>query len=610
MLVRELIEAYRSTSSAQSRREDSRHAAWWATRIGREPVEALTTGLIVQTVDRLAAYGRSPTTVAFYLRFLRRVCAWGALMGSLPADPCAGMELPKERTPPLRVLSEEEEQRLCRALGPPYALWVKFAIATGLKQSEQFTLRWRDVDLDRATVFLPHPTTGGIMALSLSPAAVTILRQLRQLHAPSLWVFPDLNQFRAVNIHAFYVGRWVTAVHRAEIPWCAWKDLRHTCGVRLAKQGLPVDDIVRLMRQRETRQAYTYRAYAAGRGGQPKAPVRTRQPVFDDDREDGALRAAILRDLTHDPLTFNKGARLYAVHHLRNRPTRLQFERIYRQFWQPWKERSLESLTRREIRAWYLELAHIPSHANKALTLLRSLYNWALDLELITGENPALRLRRFATAPRERFLSFEELRRVMTGLPHVPAKARAYLLMLLLTGARRSEACCARWTDIDDTMRLWKKPRTKNGTSHLVPLPVQVMEALQRLPRTSEWIFPGQDGQPWSMANAEKTWAVIRRRWGLDDVWLHDLRRTCAAYLSIKNENLPTIQHVLNHRSLTPTSIYARLNTQAIDRALQAQADRFSALQSGVTIEEQGTPAQRLVHVNGGDSDNLQRGVL
>lgn len=44
-------------------------------------------------------------------------------------------------------------------------------------------------------------------------------------------------------------------------------------------------------------------------------------------------------------------------------------------------------------------------------------------------------------------------------------------------------------------------------------------------------------------------------------------------------ENLPTIQNVLNHRSLAPTSIYARLNTKAVDRALQRQADRFFEIQ-------------------------------
>jgi integrase len=83
----------------------------------------------------------------------------------------------------------------------------------------------------------------------------------------------------------------------------------------------------------------------------------------------------------------------------------------------------------------------------------------------------------------------------------------------------------------------------------------------------------------------QKVWQLVRRRWNLQDVHIHDLRRTCASYLAIEGENLPTIQTVLNHRSLAHTSLYARLNTKATDRALQAQADRFCGMvQSPVVL--------------------------
>ena len=70
----------------------------------------------------------------------------------------------------------------------------------------------------------------------------------------------------------------------------------------------------------------------------------------------------------------------------------------------------------------------------------------------------------------------------------------------------------------------------------------------------------------------------------MQDVTIHDLRRTCASFLAIEGENLPVIQHVLNHRSLAHTSIYARLNTKAVDRALQAQADRLCGLVQGPVV--------------------------
>ena len=67
----------------------------------------------------------------------------------------------------MRVLTEEEESQLCETLGRPYSLWVRFAVLTGLKQSEQFTLLWRSVQLERGVVLIPQGMTGTMVELSL-----------------------------------------------------------------------------------------------------------------------------------------------------------------------------------------------------------------------------------------------------------------------------------------------------------------------------------------------------------------------------------------------------------------------------------------------------------
>ena len=132
---------------------------------------------------------------------------------------------------PMRVLTEDEEARLCRALGQPYALWVQFAIATGLKQSQQFSLRWQQVDVERAMMVLPHRSPGAMVELPLSQTAVQILRALKSLQTKSVWVFPDgRNRFQPVDIHRVYTLRWAAAVRRAKIPWVAWK----ICAIRAA----------------------------------------------------------------------------------------------------------------------------------------------------------------------------------------------------------------------------------------------------------------------------------------------------------------------------------------------------------------------------------------
>src|SRR5687767_4768579 len=75
MIVRALIQAYRAAETSQ-RSEDARHAHWWINRMGDTELNELNTADVLSCLDRLASHGRSPSTVAFYLRFFRRVCAW------------------------------------------------------------------------------------------------------------------------------------------------------------------------------------------------------------------------------------------------------------------------------------------------------------------------------------------------------------------------------------------------------------------------------------------------------------------------------------------------------------------------------------------------------
>lgn len=269
----------------------------------------------------------------------------------------------------------------------------------------------------------------------------------------------------------------------------------------------------------------------------------------------------IYGDTTLHPFTFGETCRFYAVHHLKDRPARRDFDDIYRRYFLPWADLCLDELIRREVRLWHMGKSDMPAHANKAVNFIHAVYNWGAILDLYDGANPAVGRFRYTCPPRERFLFIEETRRFLAGLDTLPAKPRAYLCTMLLTGARSIEIRRMRWREIDWNTRLWRKSETKNGTAQYLPL--------QALPRRSDWVLSGMQGQPCSEASAEKVWLRGRRQRNLQAVTLHDLRRTCASYLSIDGENLPTIQNVLNHRSLGPTAIYARLNTKAVDRALQ-----------------------------------------
>jgi integrase len=63
--------------------------------------------------------------------------------------PLRQRQVPHNTRRTTRFFSIEEEAKLCQVIGQPYDAWVRLAILTGLRKSEQFGLRWADIDLDR-----------------------------------------------------------------------------------------------------------------------------------------------------------------------------------------------------------------------------------------------------------------------------------------------------------------------------------------------------------------------------------------------------------------------------------------------------------------------------
>ncbi len=273
-------------------------------------------------------------------------------------------------------------------------------------------------------------------------------------------------------------------------------------------------------------------------------------------------------------MTVHALTQLYLASVLRSRSSFGSTKRLLRQVFDPIRFKNVHELQRIEILTWHSNLASTPHHANRALGVLKAAIRWAIPLGLATHD-PTHGIRRHPTISRSRYLSQQEISAVILHLTSAPLQFRCFILLLLLTGCRRGEARTARWVDFNFTEKLWTKPKTKANRWHVVPLTDQTISVLHALPRTTQWAFPGLNGQCWSASAIEKAWGRFRRNTVFQDVRLHDLRRTAASHLVINGENLTIVQAMLDHSTLQPTAIYARLNTSALARALQGNADRF-----------------------------------
>ncbi len=275
---------------------------------------------------------------------------------------------------------------------------------------------------------------------------------------------------------------------------------------------------------------------------------------------------------------------LYLDNHVVNLKDRLGTTRRLQRYLAPFDALSLGALTKMQVIQWHQEIGRTRGFtaANQALQQLRAMYQKAQDWELYDGKNPADRVKKFPKHSRERFVQSNELPWLLKSLSDERPTVETYFLCLLLTGARRDEARTLQWTHLDLERALWHKPTTKTGVPHTIPIPAQLVTRLRTLPRVCEWVFPstpnsknGMRAGVWSVTAVEKKWQQLRRRVGLTDVRIHDLRRTAASWLAINGSNLPVIQQMLNHRSLSSTQVYARLSVAPVRLALDDQAERM-----------------------------------
>jgi integrase len=198
--------------------------------------------------------------------------------------------------------------------------------------------------------------------------------------------------------------------------------------------------------------------------------------------------------------------------------------------------------------------------ANRTLAALSKMMSLSVKWGM-RSDNPCVHVEKNREEKRERFLTADELSRLMKVLVEFEDRPSANAVMLLLlTGARRGEVLGARWEQFDLVTGVWTKPAssTKQRKLHRVPLSAQVVELLRTMERgrAGHQLFPGRGG---GKSDLQRRWDEIRRRAGLENFHLHDLRHTYASILASRGLSLSVIGGLLGHSDVKTTARYAHL---------------------------------------------------
>ena len=153
---------------------------------------------------------------------------------------------------------------------------------------------------------------------------------------------------------------------------------------------------------------------------------------------------------------------------------------------------------------------------------------------------------------------------------------RAMLMTAYSTGMRRAEVCCLRVEDIDSERMLIRIRQGKGRRDRDVPLSPKLLETLReywRWMKPKTYLFPGtvNGSRADKPITAKMLWAACReaaQRAGITKpVHPHLLRHSYATHLLEDGADLPTLQALLGHADLKPTSIYLHLSERHLKAA-------------------------------------------
>lgn len=150
------------------------------------------------------------------------------------------------------------------------------------------------------------------------------------------------------------------------------------------------------------------------------------------------------------------------------------------------------------------------------------------------------------------------------------------LRLLLLTGCRKSEVLMLRWDDVDLETGYLHLPDAKTG-ARSVALNEGAKTVLRQMAdaRTSEYVFPSQQHGK-HLSDIGKVWRDIRSSAGLEDVTIHDLRRSFGSTAHAAGVDIYMIRELLGHRDLRTTQIYVRVADKARQEAAQVAGEMIS----------------------------------
>ena len=248
-----------------------------------------------------------------------------------------------------------------------------------------------------------------------------------------------------------------------------------------------------------------------------------------------------------------------------------------------WGNLLVTNIKRADVAALHSKLEkHGHYQANRVYSLLSKMFNLARVWGFVPEEhiNPCFGIEKFKEEKRDRFVSHEEFPKLAEAInAELNQSVVSAIWLYLLTGVRKEELLTLEWANIDLERKELKLNDTKNGKAHYLPLSIAAVDILNQTPRIegNPFVIVGKN-PGCHLVNIAKPWERIRLAAGLEDVRLHDLRRTVGSWLAQSGNSLHLIGKVLNHSNQSTTAIYSRFGQDNVRDALEQHGQLLTGM--------------------------------
>ncbi|MCH8172261.1 MAG: site-specific integrase, partial [Proteobacteria bacterium] len=223
--------------------------------------------------------------------------------------------------------------------------------------------------------------------------------------------------------------------------------------------------------------------------------------------------------------------------------------------------------------------------ASKTLGLLSVIFSRAIKEKYITV-NPVVGVRRPKDRKLERFLTLEEFTRLGNALALAEKNKSeteyviAAIRLLIFTGCRRSEILKLQWAQVDTQRAMLFLTDSKTGPKP-VYLSAPALDILKNLTKEAKNPYVICGTKKAYHADITRPWERIKKKAGLTDVRLHDLRHSYASIGASGGVPLQIIGKLLGHANTSTTERYAHLAADPIRAANEAMAKTIQEALTG-----------------------------